>query len=129
MMIMCPVWFVLHVWLRIDISALLQSALDAERLIVGTEMRSRPNLVLVETQLYFIISWFHALGSPANLSSISRVPDAGKHSSTQRMVEGSGCQKEQEQMGGTILDIFVQFPPPIPPVLLYHSSPFSQAAA
>lgn len=70
MMIMCPVWFVLHVWLRIDISALLQSALDAERLIVGTEMRSRPNLVLVETQLYFIISWFHALGSPANLLNL-----------------------------------------------------------
>lgn len=66
MMIMCPVWFVLHVWLCLP----PQSALDAERLIVGTEMRSRPNLVLVETQLYFIISWFHALGSPANLLNL-----------------------------------------------------------
>lgn len=43
---------------------------DPERLIVGTEMRSRPYLVLVESQPYFIISWFHALGSPANLLNL-----------------------------------------------------------
>lgn len=43
---------------------------DPERLIVGTEMRSRPYLGLVESQPYFIISWFHALGSPANLLNL-----------------------------------------------------------
>lgn len=40
-----------------------QSALETERPI---EMRSRPYLVLVETRPYFIISRFHALGSPAS---------------------------------------------------------------
>lgn len=47
-----------------------QSALDPERPIVGTEMRGRPYLVLIETQPYFIISWFRALGSPANLHNL-----------------------------------------------------------
>lgn len=69
MMIMCLIWFVCmysceHTYLP------PQRVLDPERLIVRTEMRSRPYLVLVETQSYFIISWFHALGSLANLLNL-----------------------------------------------------------
>ena len=69
MAITCPILFVCmysceHTYLP------PQRVLDPERLIVGTEMRSRPYLVLVETQSYFIISWFHALGSPANLLNL-----------------------------------------------------------
>lgn len=68
-MIMCPIWCVCMYGCEKTYLP-PQSALDPERLIVGTEMRSRPYLVLVETQPYFIISWFHALGSPANLLNL-----------------------------------------------------------
>lgn len=46
------------------------SALDPERPIVAAETRSRPYLVRVEAQPYFIISWFHAPASPDNLLNL-----------------------------------------------------------
>lgn len=66
--ISCPIYFV---WMcgggGDTAKACLRSASDPERPIVAAEMRSRPYLVLVETQPYFIIGGFHAPASPDNL--------------------------------------------------------------
>lgn len=73
---------------------------DPERLIVGTEMRSRPYLVLVESHISLSVGFMLSVLRP--ISSISRVPGAGKHSSTQRM---SGVRMPERARTGHICAI------------------------
>lgn len=103
-------------------------ALDLEMLIAGTEMRSRPYLVLEETQPYFIISWFHALGSLANLLNLQG-PQCKEALIRTEDGRGQDARKKWERTDKMIQDIFLQFPLAIPPSPLYHSNPFSQPAA
>lgn len=93
------------------------------RPMVAAETRSRPYLVLVESQPYFMLPLLRTV------SSISRLPGAWKHSPRQkrsgvRTAERAGMDAERVH-----LCPFVQFPPPLPPARLYQHSSFSGPAA
>lgn len=94
---------------------------DPERLIVGTQRRSRPYLVLVEASHISLSDGFMLLLLWPT-SSISQVPGAAKHSSTQTM---SGVRMPEKVR----TDIFVQFPPPLPSALLYRSKTIFSTAS
>lgn len=122
---MCPISFVC-MYLCEQTHLPPQSALDPERLIVRTEMRGRPYLVLVETRPYFIISRFHALRPISSISRVLWCREALIHTEDGR---GQDARESENGWVERYWTYFCNFLLPIPPGPLYHSSPFSQPAA
>lgn len=105
-----------------------QSTLDPGGPIAGTQMRSSSYLVLEEIRSHFIINWFHALASPANLLHLQgpRCTEALVHGGDGGGQGASPSENRWMERYRTHTYIYIFA---ISSAHLYHSSSFSQPAA